>query len=108
MRRSPKTPRSAIKRRSREQTEHLRGKIQEANEACQSGEFEKAITLFSEIITIEPDNSIIYCNRSAAYIRLSLYKEALNDAMKSIKLDDDWYKVSGFHYLIFSYKRERV
>jgi len=82
-----------VQRRSREQTDFLRNKIQEANEACQSGEFSKAIELFSEILTIEPKNSILYCNRSAAYIRMNLLQAALDDALTSIELDSDWYKV---------------
>ena len=94
LRRSPKTtPRSALQRRSREQTDFLRNKIQEANEACQSGEFSKAVQLFSEILTIEPKNSILYCNRSAAYIRMNLFQAALDDSLTSIKLDPEWYKV---------------
>lgn len=88
----PRTPRSANRRRSREQTEFIRTKIQNANEACQSGEFKAAVELFTEIIAMEPNNSILYCNRSAAYVRMSEYKLALNDALKTIELDPEWHK----------------
>lgn len=48
---------------------------------------------------MEPNNSILYCNRSAAYVRMSEYKLALNDALKTIELDPEWHKVkSCFHF----------
>lgn len=87
------SPRLTNRRRSKEATEILREKIQNANEACQSGEYQKAIDLFTEIISLEDNNPIVYCNRSAAYIRMNEWEAALNDGIRTVRLDPDWYKV---------------
>jgi hypothetical protein len=41
----------------------------------------------------EPDNPILYSNRSAAYFSLGRHNDSLEDSEKTIQLHSDWYKV---------------
>jgi len=54
---------------------------------------EEAIRLYSEAIRLDPDNHILYSNRSAAYARVQEYEKALEDAEKTVTLNPDWAKV---------------
>ncbi|GJQ15201.1 hypothetical protein GpartN1_g6992.t1 [Galdieria partita] len=62
------------------------------NAAFAAKEFEKAIEAFSEAIQYDPDNHVLYSNRSAAYASLGQYQEALKDAESCIQRKPDWAK----------------
>jgi stress-induced-phosphoprotein 1 len=47
---------------------------------------------FSQAIAIEPENHILYSNRSAVYSAQNEYQKALEDAEKSIQIKPDWSK----------------
>lgn len=38
-------------------------KVRQSNAACQTGDFEKAISLYSEAIAMDKNNHILYSNR---------------------------------------------
>lgn len=63
---------------------------QQGNTAFQSGQFDKAIQLFSEAIKLDEQNHVLYSNRSACYVSLKQYEEALKDAEKTVMLKPDW------------------
>ena len=65
----------------------------QGNSALQEGNMKDAIRLYSEAIHLDPDNHILYSNRSAAYAKLQEYEKALEDAEKTVKLKPDWAKV---------------
>lgn len=65
----------------------------QGNSALQEGNMEEAIRLYSEAIRLDPDNHILYSNRSAAYARVQEYEKALEDAEKTVTLNPDWAKV---------------
>ena len=67
-------------------------KVKLSNAACQSGDFEKAIGLYTEAIQLDPNNHILYSNRSAAFIKLGQFSKALKDAVKAKDLNPDWPK----------------
>ena len=67
-------------------------KVKLSNAACQSGDFEKAISLYTEAIQLDPANHILYSNRSAALIKLGQFSKALKDAVKAKELNADWPK----------------
>lgn len=50
---------------------------------------------FTEAITIEPTNHILFSNRSAAYASKKDYQNALNDAENVTKFKPDWAKGWG-------------
>lgn len=69
-------------------------KVQQSNEACQRGDFQAAVHLYSEALQADPQNCILYSNRSAALLKLGHHQAALEDAEKACELNPKWPKVS--------------
>ncbi|XP_028273839.1 tetratricopeptide repeat protein 28 [Parambassis ranga] len=67
-------------------------RVRRSNQACQQGEFALAVRLYSEALTADPQNCILYSNRSAAYLRLGQYSTALDDAIKARLINPKWPK----------------
>ena len=42
-------------------------KVRQSNSACQAGDFDTAISLYSEAIAMDKNNHILYSNRSVIY-----------------------------------------
>lgn len=64
----------------------------EGNAAFSSGKFSEALELFSKAIEIDPENHVLYSNRSAAHASLKDYSQALEDSEKAISIKPDWSK----------------
>ena len=71
----------------------FRQKVQESSEAIESGDFQKAIRLYSEALALDPQNHVLYSNRSAALVKVHEYQKALHDARKAKELYPQWSKV---------------
>ncbi|KAM9337969.1 tetratricopeptide repeat protein 28 [Symphorus nematophorus] len=67
-------------------------RVRRSNQACQQGEYSLAVRLYSEALTADPQNCILYSNRSAAYLRLGQYSTALDDAIKARLINPKWPK----------------
>ncbi|XP_062237099.1 tetratricopeptide repeat protein 28-like [Platichthys flesus] len=67
-------------------------KVQQSNEACQRGDFEAAVHLYSEALRADPQNCILYSNRSAALLKMGQHQVALEDAEKACELNPKWPK----------------
>ncbi|XP_026153474.1 tetratricopeptide repeat protein 28 isoform X2 [Mastacembelus armatus] len=67
-------------------------RVRRSNQACQQGEYALAVHLYSEALTADPQNCILYSNRSAAYLRLGQYSTALDDAIKARLINPKWPK----------------
>uniref|UniRef100_A0A8C5HXU3 Tetratricopeptide repeat protein 28 n=1 Tax=Gouania willdenowi TaxID=441366 RepID=A0A8C5HXU3_GOUWI len=67
-------------------------KVRLSNEACQRGDFQAAVPLYSEALRADPQNCILYSNRSAAFLKLGQHQAALDDAEKSCQLNPKWPK----------------
>jgi len=67
-------------------------KVRQSNSACQTGDFERAISLYSEAIAMDKNNHILYSNRSAAYIKMGQFNKAYHDAVKAKELNSEWPK----------------
>ena len=65
---------------------------QKGNSALQEGRYEEAIRYYTEAIDLDKNNHVLYSNRSAAYAKAGKYKQALEDAEKTVKLKPDWGK----------------
>lgn len=65
----------------------------QGNEALKQNNLAEAIQLYTEAIGLDPDNHILYSNRSAAYAKDEKYGLALTDAEKTVELKPDWAKV---------------
>ncbi|KAJ3604993.1 hypothetical protein NHX12_027044 [Muraenolepis orangiensis] len=68
-------------------------RVRRSNQACQQGEYALAVRLYSEALAADPQNCILYSNRSAAYLRLGQYSTALDDALKARLINPKWPKV---------------
>lgn len=62
------------------------------NAALQSEKYDEAIQFYTEAIQLDPQNHILYSNRSAAYAKTGKYQESLEDAEKTIGIKSDWAK----------------
>ncbi|XP_024154731.1 tetratricopeptide repeat protein 28 isoform X1 [Oryzias melastigma] len=67
-------------------------RVRRSNQACQQGDFGLAVRLYSEALNADPQNCILYSNRSAAYLRLGQYGTALDDAVKARLINPKWPK----------------
>ncbi|XP_049460460.1 tetratricopeptide repeat protein 28 [Epinephelus fuscoguttatus] len=67
-------------------------RVRRSNQACQQGEYALAVRLYTEALTADPQNCILYSNRSAAYLRLGQYSTALDDAIKARVINPKWPK----------------
>ena len=66
----------------------------QGNAALQSGKAQEAVDLYTEAIKLDPENHVLYSNRSAGYAKLNMFAEAYDDACKTIDIKPDWAKVS--------------
>lgn len=65
---------------------------QRGNAAFADGRFAEATEAFMAAIALDPNNHVLYSNRSAAYASLGRYEEALRDADKAVTLNPSWPK----------------
>ncbi|KPP57290.1 hypothetical protein Z043_125006 [Scleropages formosus] len=70
-------------------------KVRRSNEACQRGDFAAAVQLYSDALRADPQNCILYSNRSAAFLKLGQSQAALDDAIKARLLNPKWPKVGS-------------
>ncbi|KAI3371906.1 hypothetical protein L3Q82_006779 [Scortum barcoo] len=67
-------------------------KVQQSNEACQRGDFQVAVHLYTNALQADPQNCILYSNRSAALLKLGQHQASLDDAEKACELNPKWPK----------------
>ncbi|PHH67324.1 hypothetical protein CDD81_87 [Ophiocordyceps australis] len=65
------------------------------NKAIADKNFDDAIDKFTQAIALQPDNHILYSNRSAAFASKKQWDDALNDADKTTEIKPDWAKGWG-------------
>lgn len=75
----------------------MQEKVKLAGEACARGEFQQAVDLYTQAIDINPNNHVLYGNRSAACIRILDFEQALRDGEKAAELQPRWPKVRRSH-----------
>lgn len=77
------------------------------NAALQSENFTEAIQFYTEAIEKDPNNHILFSNRSAAYAKTNDFNQALKDAEQTISLKGDWpkgYSRKGKLIISYSFK----
>lgn len=62
------------------------------NEYFRKGEWNDAIIAYTDAITLNPTDETFYSNRSAAYLQMNKYHEALHDAVLCRYLNPKWVK----------------
>ncbi|KFH44448.1 Heat shock protein-like protein [Hapsidospora chrysogenum ATCC 11550] len=65
------------------------------NKAMADKNFDDAVDKFTQAIAVQPDNHILYSNRSAAYASKRDWDNALADAEKTTQIKPDWPKGWG-------------
>ncbi|SPO02503.1 related to stress-induced protein STI1 [Cephalotrichum gorgonifer] len=67
----------------------------QGNAAIAAKNFDEAIDKFTQAIALQPENHILYSNRSAAYASKKEWSSALADAEKTTEIKPDWAKGWG-------------
>ncbi|ODN05597.1 Stress-induced-phosphoprotein 1 [Orchesella cincta] len=65
---------------------------EKGNSALNEGKFWDAIKYYSQAIEVDPDNHVLFSNRSAAHAKAGNYADALKDGEKTVELKSDWGK----------------
>ncbi|KAI2467103.1 TPR-like protein [Annulohypoxylon bovei var. microspora] len=60
------------------------------NKAIAERKFDEAIDAFTKAVSIDPNNHILYSNRSAAYASKKNWSSALKDAERTTTIKPDW------------------
>ncbi|KAI1903623.1 hypothetical protein AGOR_G00029110 [Albula goreensis] len=64
----------------------------QGNKALSDGWFEEAVCCYTDALTLDPCNHVLYSNRSAAHAKKGDYESALLDACSTIQIKPDWAK----------------
>ncbi|KAF9972925.1 Hsp90 cochaperone, partial [Modicella reniformis] len=67
----------------------------QGNQAFLAKDYPTAIDLFTKAIELDPNNHVLYSNRSACYASQKKYTQALEDGEKTVELKSDWAKGYG-------------
>uniref|UniRef100_A0AAY5JY68 J domain-containing protein n=1 Tax=Esox lucius TaxID=8010 RepID=A0AAY5JY68_ESOLU len=74
----------------------LKAKKEDGNKAFKEGNFDEAYQLYSEALTIDPNNiktnAKLFCNRGTVGSKLKKLDQAIEDCTKAIKLDETYIK----------------
>ncbi|XP_071962651.1 uncharacterized protein [Antedon mediterranea] len=65
---------------------------EKGNKALSEERYEEAVKYYTQAIELDPDNHVLYSNRSATHAHLQEYQLSLKDAEKTIELNPDWAK----------------
>lgn len=65
---------------------------EKGNKALADNKFDEAVAAYTEAITLDPKNHVLFSNRSAAHAKAGNYEEALKDAEETIQLNPTWPK----------------
>ena len=65
---------------------------EQGNKALKAGNFDQAISCYTQAVALDPSSHILFSNRSAAYAQKKDYENALKDACQIIKVKPEWWK----------------
>ena len=76
-------------------------KKRQGNAAVHAKDFEAAVRWYNQAIELDPNNHLLFSNRSAAFAGCGKWKAAANDAKKCLRLDESF--VKGYVRLATAY-----
>lgn len=62
------------------------------NECVQDGKYIEAVLHYTQAIKMDPNNYVLYSNRSFAFLKLDQHYLSLNDANATVRLQPQWAK----------------
>lgn len=69
------------------------------NECVKNGKYIEAVLHYTQAIKMDPNNYVLYSNRSYAFLKLDQHYLSLNDANATVRLQPQWAKVRiHFHF----------
>lgn len=71
------------------------------NECVKDGKYIEAVLHYTQAIKMDPNNYVLYSNRSYAFLKLDQHYLSLNDANTTVKLQPQWAKV--LHPFFYNY-----
>lgn len=66
------------------------------NECVKEGKFIEAVLHYTQAIKMDPNNYLLYSNRSFAFLKLDQHYLSLQDANETVRLQPQWAKVSFY------------
>lgn len=63
------------------------------NENVKEGKFIEAVLHYTQAIKMDPNNYVLYSNRSFAFLKLEQHYLSLQDANETVRLQPQWAKV---------------
>lgn len=67
----------------------------EGNDLMKQEKFNEALEKYKEAIEIDSSNAVYYCNRAAAYSKISDFKNSIEDCKNALKIDPSYGKAWG-------------
>lgn len=64
------------------------------NECVKDGKYIEAVLHYTQAIKMDPNNYLLYSNRSFAFLKLDQHYLSLQDANETVRLQPQWAKVS--------------
>eukprot|EP00026_Physarum_polycephalum_P008497 Phypoly_transcript_08585.p1 GENE.Phypoly_transcript_08585~~Phypoly_transcript_08585.p1 ORF type:complete len:482 (+),score=27.99 Phypoly_transcript_08585:45-1490(+) len=62
------------------------------NQCFAKNDFSNALSYYTQAINVDPNNHVLYSNRSAAYLQVKDYQKALDDAHKCVQIEPTFIK----------------
>eukprot|EP00177_Eucheuma_denticulatum_P006018 GFKZ01010980.1.p1 GENE.GFKZ01010980.1~~GFKZ01010980.1.p1 ORF type:complete len:441 (+),score=74.16 GFKZ01010980.1:304-1626(+) len=91
---TPETPVRAPDTGTKEPTEANRSQAEllkaEGNTQLKAENYQRANELYTKCIELDPTNAVYYSNRAAARLKLTLYRDAVDDCKYAISLDPEF------------------
>ena len=88
--------------------EVIHHKKQEGVKLFNAGKYEEAITMFNSALELNPEDEVLYSNRSSCYLRLKDYQHAMEDAETCIRLKPKWERGYYRKGMVFFEQKEYI
>lgn len=65
------------------------------NDCVKDGKYIEAVLHYTQAIKMDPNNYVLYSNRSFAFLKLDQHYLSLQDANETVRLQPQWAKVNN-------------